>query len=259
MGGSLMNNSKDNEQIDIKRMIEVVLDRIVSILVITIVFGLAAYALSEFFFVKKYESSVTLVVNNEVAQEDLDPSKPTETKTYSSDITASQLLVPTCIEIIKSDAILEQVATEIKNKTQEKFSVWDIKKMLTVEEIPNTYIVRIEILNNDRVMAREIADSIGRTTETKMQNYIPRSSIKVVDWAKLSSNPASPNVRNNTILGALLGFVLSISFILLKEIFDVRVKSADDLVARFELPVLGAIPEIYVSYDDSSNDEESGD
>lgn len=254
-----MNNSKDNEQIDIKRMIEVVLDRIVSILVITIVFGLAAYALSEFFFVKKYESSVTMVVNNEVAQDDLDPSKPAETKTYSSDITASQLLVPTCIEIIKSDAILEQVATEIKNKTQEKFSVWDIKKMLTVEEIPNTYIVRIEVLNNDRVMAREIADSIGKTTETKMQNYIPRSSIKVVDWAKLSSTPASPNVRNNTILGALLGFVLSISFILLKEIFDVRVKSADDLVARFELPVLGAIPEIYVSYDDSSNDEESGD
>ena len=111
MGGSLMNNSKDNEQIDIKRMIEVVLDRIVSILVITIVFGLAAYALSEFFFVKKYQSSVTMVVNNEVAQDDLDPSKPTETKTYSSDITASQLLVPTCIEIIKSDAILEQVAT----------------------------------------------------------------------------------------------------------------------------------------------------
>ena len=261
MGGSLMNNSKDNEQIDIKRMIEVVLDRIVSILVITIVFGLAAYALSEFFFVKKYESSVTMVVNNEVSQENqgLDPSKPVETKTYSSDITASQLLVPTCIEIIKSDAILEQVATEIKTKTKEKFSVWEINKMLTVEEIPNTYIVRIEVLNNDRVMAREIADSIGRVTETKMQNYIPRSSIKVVDWAKLSSTPASPNVRNNTILGALLGFVLSISFILLKEIFDVRVKSADDLVARFELPVLGAIPEIYVSYDDSSNDEESED
>ncbi len=252
-----MNNSKDNEQIDIKRMIEVVLDRIVSILVITIVFGLAAYALSEFFFVKKYESSVTMVINNEVAQDYLDPSKPTETKTNSSDITASQLLVPTCIEIIKSDAILEQVSTEIKNKTQEKFSVWDIKRMLTVEEIPNTYIVRIEVLNNDRVMSREIADSIGRATESNMQNYIPRSSIKVVDWAKLSSTPASPNVRNNTILGALLGFVLSISFILLKEIFDVRVKSADDLVARFELPVLGAIPEIYVSYDDSSNDEES--
>ena len=74
---------------------------------------------------------------------------------------------------------------------------------------------------------------------------------------KISTSPVSPNVRNNTILGALLGFVLSISFILLRELFDVRVKSADDLVTRFQYPVLGTIPEIYVSYDDSLVDEDS--
>ena len=41
--------------------------------------------------------------------------------------------------------------------------------------------------------------------------------------------------------------LLSILFILLKELFDVRVKTVDDLVARFNYPVLGTIPEIYVS------------
>lgn len=254
-----MNHAKDNEQIDIKRMIEVVLDRIVSIVVLTIIFGLASYALSEFFLVKKYDSSVTMVVNNEMAPEDIGPNAAitTETKTYSSDITASQLLVPTCIEIIKSDAILEQVSTDIQMTTSQKYSAYKIRRMLTVEEVPNTYIIKIEVLDSERDMAREIANSIGRITEENMQNYIPRSSIKVVDRAKVSSTPASPNVRNNTILGALLGFVLSISFILLKELFDVRVKSVDDLVSSFELPVLGTIPEIYVSYDDSEDESEN--
>lgn len=257
MGGSLMNKSKDNEQqIDIKRMIEVVLDRIVSVIVITIIFGLVAYALSEFLFVKKYESSVTLVVNNEVI-EDETANEKSDKKTLASDITASQELVPTCIEIIKSDKILEYVSDEIERKTDKKYSAYKIREILTVEEIVNTYIIKVSVLDPDTVIAREIANEIGKATEQQLKIYIPRSSIKVLDQAKVSSNPASPNVRNNTILGALLGFVLSIAFIILKELFDVRVKSADDLVARFELPVLGTIPEIYVSYDDSLNADDS--
>ena len=252
MGGSLMNKSKDNEQqIDIKRMIEVVLDRIVSVIVITIIFGLVAYALSEFLFVKKYESSVTLVVNNEVI-EDETANEKSDKKTLASDITASQELVPTCIEIIKSDKILEYVSDEIERKTDKKYSAYKIREILTVEDI-----IKVSVLDPDTVIAREIANEIGKATEQQLKIYIPRSSIKVLDQAKVSSNPASPNVRNNTILGALLGFVLSIAFIILKELFDVRVKSSDDLVARFELPVLGTIPEIYVSYDDSLNADDS--
>ena len=91
-----MNNSNELEQIDIKRMIEIVLDRIVSIVVITIIFGLMAYALSEFFITPQYESKITMFVNNRRStSEDLN-----ETKTLSSDINASQLLVPTYIEMI---------------------------------------------------------------------------------------------------------------------------------------------------------------
>ena len=210
-------------------------------------------------FVKKYESSVTLVVNNEVVRDGSSTEPQAETKTYASDITASQELVPTCIEIIKSDTILEQVSDEIERKTDKKYSAYKLRNMLSVEEITSTYIIKITVEDTEPVMAREIAQAIGNATEEQMQNYIPRSSIKILDRAKVSSSPASPNVRNNTILGALLGFVLSISFIILKELFDVRVKSADDLVGHFEIPVLGSIPEIYVSYDDSLSSEDSED
>ena len=64
MGGTQMNNTKDLEQIDIKRMIEIVLDRIVSIVVITLIFGLLSFALSKYFITPKYESSITMYVNN---------------------------------------------------------------------------------------------------------------------------------------------------------------------------------------------------
>lgn len=246
-----MNSTNDLEQVDIKRMIEIVLERIVSIVVITIIFGLISFALSEFFITPKYESSITMFVNNRRSNAD----EIMETKTLSSDITASQQLVPTYIEMIKSNNVLQEVADVVEKKTGERYSVRKIKDMLSAEAVSNTEIIRVSIKTTDTAMAREIANTIADVAPDKIQKFIELSDVRIIDRAKLSTTPVSPNVRNNTILGALLGFVLSISFILLRELFDVRVKSADDLVAKFNYPVLGAIPEIYVSYDDSAYDE----
>ncbi len=247
-----MNTSNDIEQVDIKRMIEIVLERIVSIVIITVIFGMITFALSEFFITPKYESSITMYVNNRRS----DAEATSETKTLSSDITASQQLVPTYIEMIKSNNVLQEVCDVVKEKTGEKFTVRKIKDMLTVEAVLNTEIIRVSVRTTESVMAREIANTIASVAPDKIQKFIERSDVRIIDKAKLSTAPVSPNVRNNTILGALLGLVLSISFILLKELFDVRVKSADDLVARFNLPVLGTIPEINVSYDESAHEED---
>jgi len=246
-----MNTSNDIEQVDIKRMIEIVLERIVSIVIITIIFGMITFALSEFFITPKYESSITMYVNNRKSTAE----EISETKTLSSDIVASQQLVPTYIEMIKSNNVLQEVCDVVKDKTGEKFTVGKIKRMLTVEAVSNTEIIRVSVRTTESVMAREIANTIASVAPDKIQKFIERSDVRIIDKAKLSTNPVSPNVRNNTILGALLGLVLSISFILLKELFDVRVKSADDLVARFGLPVLGTIPEINVSYDENAHEE----
>lgn len=248
-----MNNNNDFEQVDIKRLIEIVLDRIVSIVVITLIFGLMSFALSKYFITPKYESSITMYINNRrstAIEESL------ETKTLSSDITASQQLVPTYIEMLKSNNVLQTVSDSVEKKTGEVYTVGKLKEMTTAEAVANTEIIRVSVRMVDAAIAREIANTIAEVAPDKIQQFIERSDVRIIDKAKISTSPVSPNVRNNTIIGALLGFVLSISFILLRELFDVRVKSGDDLVMRFQYPVLGSIPEIYVSYDDNAFEEE---
>ncbi len=247
-----MNTSNDIEQVDIKRMVEILLERIVSIVIITIVFGMITFALSRFFITPKYESSITMYVNNRRGGTE----EVVETKTLSSDIVASQQLVPTYIEMIKSNNVLGEVKSVVRERhIDEKITVGQLKKMITVEAVTNTEIIRVSVRTPDRMKSREIANIIAGVAPEKIRKFIDRSDVKIIDEAETSQSPVSPNVRNNTILGALLGLILSISFILLKELFDVRVKSADDLVARFKLPVLGAIPEINISYDESLVEE----
>ncbi len=249
-----MNNSNDIEKIDIKQMIEIVLDRIVSIVVITLIFGLISFALSKYFLTPKYESSITMYVNN---RGNVTESDVVETRILSGDITASQMLVPTYIEMIKSDNVLREVADQVEDRTKKKFSAGKIRTMMTAEAVSETEIIKVSIEATDPGIAREIADTIAKVAPTKIQKFIELSKVQIIDEAKLSGTPVSPNIRMNTIIGALLGFVLSISFILLKELFDVRVKSVDDLVNRFDYPVLGTIPEIFISYDDSYSESEA--
>ena len=126
------------------------------------------------------------------------------------------------------------------------------KKMIDASALSNTEILKVTVTSEDAAVASELANTIASVAPEKIQSFIEKSEVRIVDSAKTSTIPVSPNVRNNTILGALLGLVFSISFILLKELFDVRVKSVDDLVQRFPYPVLGRIPEIYVAYDESA-------
>lgn len=247
-------NTNDFEQIDIKRLIEIVLDRIVSIVVITILFGLVSFALSKYFITPKYESSITMYINNRKSTSTIEDL--VETKTLSSDIAASQQLVPTYIEMLKSNNVLQAVSDTIEKKTGEVYTVSKLKGMITAEAVTNTEIIRVSVRMVDAAIAREIANTVADVAPDKIQNFIERSDVRIIDRAKISTSPVTPNIRNNTIIGALLGFVLSISFILLRELFDVRVKSGDDLVARFQYPVLGSIPEIYVSYEDSALEED---
>jgi capsular polysaccharide biosynthesis protein len=196
-----------------------------------------------------------MYINNRRSTTSIDQEN-VETKTLSSDITASQQLVPTYIEMLKSNSVLEEVSNIVEEKTHQKFSANKIRKMMTAEAVSNTEIIKVSIKMEDAAIARDIANTIAVVAEEKIPNFIQPSQVSIIDHAEASINPVSPNIRNSIILGALLGFVLSISFIVLKEIFDVRVKSTDDLVSRFEYPVLGTIPEIYVSYEDATFEEE---
>ncbi len=250
-----MHNTNELEQIDIKRIIEIVLERFVSIVVITILCGLISFGVSRYFLTPKYESYITMYVNNGHSSD----SESGETKMLTSDLQASKQLVPIYVEMIKSDNVLEAVADEFNERTGESYSVAKLKGMVEATSLGNTEILKVTVRTTEAAVAREIANIVAEIAPQKIQNFIDRSDVKIIDYAKISTTPVSPNTRNNTIIGILLGLVLSISFILMKELFDVRVKNADDLVKRFNYPVLGTIPEIVVSYDDSAYDSSEED
>ena len=221
-----MNASDNTGQENMKRK-ESVLKNIVLIVALMIVFGFAVFIYSSFFITPEYESNITIyVTERENGEEE-------EKKTLSPDTVASQQLVPTCIEMIKSNNVLDEVKDVVRKKHIDKeITLSKLKEMVTVEAIPNTEIVRVAVRTTDMIKSREIANIIADVAPDKIQKFIERSDVKIIDKARISHTPVSPNIRNNIVNGALSGLCLGTAFVIFKWLLKLLTKSADRNVKK---------------------------
>lgn len=225
------------EKFNIKQMAEVFLVNIKFIVAVTLFFVVAAFVYSEAMVIPMYRASVSLYVNN------IDSNMKFEDKMLGSDISASQMLVPTCVEIIKSNRMLNKVA----DNDELTYSAAAIGRMISTTTVEETEIFRVTITCNDPDVAAKIANTFAKVAPDVISEVIDASSVKIIDYAIPSNVKVSPNVSKNTILGFLIGLVLSCAFIALREIFDVRIKNESDIEKEFSYPILGIIPRIGIS------------
>jgi len=81
------------------------------------------------------------------------------------------------------------------------------------------------------------AQSLGTLAELR------NSSVQVAQAASVPTSPSSPKTKRNTVLGALLGFLLGLGVVFLLERLDRRIREPEDLQAIYGLPLLGVVPE----------------
>jgi succinoglycan biosynthesis transport protein ExoP len=66
---------------------------------------------------------------------------------------------------------------------------------------------------------------------------------ELAEGASVPSNPSSPKIVRNTVLGAFLGLLLGVGVALLLERLDRRLRDPRELEEIFERPILAAVPE----------------
>ena len=80
-----------------------------------------------------------------------------------------------------------------------------------------------------------------RLNQTTLEGQANLSSVSILDPAKIPEKPHSPKLLLNMILSVILGTLLGLGAGLIAEMVDRRVRSPEDLVDVFKVPVLGVI------------------
>ncbi len=103
--------------------------------------------------------------------------------------------------------------------------------------------VRLNELQRTADASRTLYESyLNRYKETSTQQGIEQSDARVVSKAKISTNQSSPKVGLNLALGVLLALGSGVGAIILAEMLDAGLATAEDVERRLETSYLGAVP-----------------
>ena len=107
-----------------------------------------------------------------------------------------------------------------------------------------TEILSIYATASDPKVAQIVAHTVTTVLQTEVPRLLDASSNYYVNPATFPTHASSP-VEKYTCVGAFVGAVLACAIILLILVFDVTVRTEEDLETLFpDVPILGVIPDI---------------
>lgn len=225
---------QDNEMvIDLVQLAKALWRRAWAILLAMVIFGAAAFSYAYFLITPLYKASAMLYVNNSSLSVG-------STKVDLSDLNAAQSLVDTYIVILKTRTTLEDVI-EVAGLSYDYETLSD---MIEAGAVNSTEVFSIEVTSADPAESEKIANTIAELLPDRIAEIVDGSSVRIVDYAVVPSHKASPSLSRYTLLGLLLGAVVSCGVIVLKVLFDEQIRDEDYVRETFDLPLLAAVPDL---------------
>jgi capsular polysaccharide biosynthesis protein len=198
--------------------------------------SLAGCTLAFLFF--RFMVKPTYISNVELYVYTKESSMPAENYNSLNDLNYAQKIVNTYIEMLRTNSFMK----EVKENTDLNYSIDDLKKMIKFTVLNDTEVFQVSVSSHKPEDAKQIADTITGLAPQTISSIKESALLKVVDSATFPASPSSPDIPVCSVFGFLCGAAVSIVYLLLKEMLDVRIKQEEDLAAKYNIPFLGSIP-----------------
>ncbi|MGU7948377.1 YveK family protein [Streptococcus suis] len=224
-----MNNQEMNAiEIDILLLLKTIWRKKIFILLLGLLGAGLAFAYSSFLVTPQYDSTTRIYVVGQHAEAGAGLT--------NQDLQAGSYLVKDYQEIILSQDVLTQVATELNLNG-------NLKEKVTVSIPVDTRIVSISVRDADPNEAARIANSLRTFASQKIIEVTKVSDVTTLEEAVPAEEPSTPNTKRNILLGLLGGSILATGLVLVMEILDDRVKRPQDIEEVMGLTLLGVVPD----------------
>ncbi len=217
------------EEINLKELLDYFVEKIKYIIIATLVCCLIGGIYTKFLTIPMYKSSTTVILG----------SNEEGTGITQSDISINNNLVSTYAEIIKSRRVLEQVQKELNDS----YTYDELVKEISVSSISNTQIIKITVEDNNASNAKIIANLVAKVFTVEIPDLYHLDNVSILDEAIEEEDPYNINVLKSSIIGGVLGLVLSSGIFFVIYYFDRTAKSVEQVEEVLQMPILGSVEE----------------
>lgn len=215
------------EKFDLVKLLNILKKNIKLLLILPAICLVVSAALTFFVMPDKYTASTQILVNMKKSSSDL----------AFQNVQSSLQSVNTYTEIIKSPRILDKVSREFDGQ----YSTAELNSFLKVTNQTNSQIITVSVTTGNKSESDKIVNKISKVFAHDMPKIMSVDNVAILSSAHDNAVKVSPIVSVNLVISIIVGIVLAILIIFLKELLDKRIKTEEDVESQLGLPILGSI------------------
>ena len=216
-------------EIDLLELLYFYLSRIAYILAALAVGALLTGLVTVFFITPKYTSTAKLYM----------VSSSSDSIVNLSDLNLGTNLSADYVEVIKIRPIFEDVIEELGLN----YDYEALFKMVEVNTVQNTRILRIRVTSRNRMEAAAIANAIARQAVSQVPRLMETSEPHIIEPAIVPKRRSSPSYTKNVLIGGAAGAFLAMLVLAVIFVMDDTIKTPEDVDKLLGVMPLTTIPE----------------
>ena len=220
------NELNDEVEIDLSQLLKLLKKNIRLIIILALVGIIIAASATTFLISKKYQSQGSVLLKADVVNGSLD----------STQVNTNKMMVNNYVKLLQGNNIQDQVAKNLNITSAE------VRSSLSITNTTDTQIIEISLTTVDPGLSKRIVDETISVFTTLIQEKLDVTNVTIVDQPEVNPNPVSPSMVKNVIIGAVVGIVISLGYLLLTYLLDTKIKNGEQAEQYLGVPLLGIVP-----------------
>ena len=220
------NELNDEVEIDLSQLLNLLKKNIRLIIILALVGIIIAASATTFLISKKYQSQGSVLLKADVVNGSLD----------STQVNTNKMMVNNYVKLLQGNNIQDQVAKNLNITSAE------VRSSLSITNTTDTQIIEISSTTVDPGLSKRIVDETISVFTTLIQEKLDVTNVTIVDQPEVNPNPVSPSMVKNVIIGAVVGIVISLGYLLLTYLLDTKIKNGEQAEQYLGVPLLGIVP-----------------
>lgn len=237
-----------NIDANVQKILTLLLKKWKTLIIFALIGTFIAYFFTANFTTLTYASSVEfLAYAVDKDQEFSDSSSSQQQVSNTSKMNYAMKMMATYIELFKTNEFNQKVADELNDNLNTNYSAAMIKNSTSIESVEDTALFKMTVTTTDADLSYQIAHQLEKTVPEVMKttnNGLVNASVE--DTALKATSSQSLGYVKKCLVGFLAGLILAAAYFILRDLIDVRIKTSEELTERYDIPVLGTIPEFEI-------------
>lgn len=235
-------NQWDEETIDLSEIYFLFRQKIKQMIAVFLIGAVIAGVFTAFFITPIYKATASLYV----------VSASNDSIVNLSDLQIGTSLTADYEILLKSRPMMESV---IQNLSLEDVTFESISEKVQISNPSGTRILQITAEDEDPELAAKIANEIANLGITWLPAVMGSAEPNIAEDAVVPSNPSSPSLIKNILIGAVAALAVYCGFVLIRYMMNDTIRSSEEFERYFGIVPLAVVPECSSDEDDDLDSE----